>query len=326
VDENGPRCWSELDDTQRANVVFLAPEWFGVGWDQLTIDQRAALVAHLTGRTAEEVIAAQREHPDDPSWLARPAACGTCQGAGVVRWSNNYTGISGTVDCTECRGTGRANVEPWRATPEQIEDAIDRFGRARFTEHELQMVRRGECQHQVSYGMPFGNLYCREPIVPCSVFCAKHVGYDDNADWGDLGISPDADDDPSDSGTATAAPAHDPAAITAGPTTQGAPPMTTPTGSGETTTIASARAYYTQLSEHAMKAIASQIELSRSYLTAAEMGDQKVLAAIGHTHEVATMLASAARSVLEALAAHNLMEEAVASTPGAANTKFYRPV
>src|SRR4029450_5398619 len=71
-------------------------------------------------------------------------------------------------------------------------------GRDRFTDDELEMARRGECQHQTSYGMAFADPYCRKPIVPCSIYCAEHIGYDDTADWGDLGISLDEDDDPDD--------------------------------------------------------------------------------------------------------------------------------
>ncbi|MGF7235312.1 MAG: hypothetical protein ACQSGP_10200, partial [Frankia sp.] len=334
VDENGPRCWSELDDSQRAGAVFMAPEWFGAPWEQLTIDQRAALVAHTTGRTVDEVITAQREHPDDPGWLAgtetgcirmigtpafpsqpyprcgRPAAENSqyCPGhnpaggfdseigepvefpagpAGVFNLDFDSHGVCRTRD-------GEVEIVPWSELPPQAgqlaNDAVD-------------AARAGD-------GQRAGELARDIERMVAAAFAARST----------TGHSPDSDVAP------TAAPAHDPDAIAAGPTTEGAPPMTAPIGSGETTTIASARAYYTRLSEHAMKAVAAQIELSRSYLTGAEMGDPKVLNAISHTHEVATMLAAAARSVLEALAAHNLMEEAVASTPGAAKTDFYRPV
>ena len=54
------------------------------------------------------------------------------------------------------------------------------------------------------------------------------------------------------------------------------------------------------------------------------MEDQNVLAAISAAEEAAHNLAAAAGGVLTALENHRLMEEAVASTPGAAATDFYR--
>ncbi len=96
------------------------------------------------------------------------------------------------------------------------------------------------------------------------------------------------------------------------------------TTSGETTNIANARAYYTSLEKHATDDVAGQIELSKSYLTVAQMSDETVLGAITRAEEAARLLATAAAGVGAALEAHRLMEEAVASTPGAANTDFYK--
>ncbi len=127
---------------------------------------------------------------------------------------------------------------------------------------------------------------------------------------------------PLDPGPARADPVYDPATAGTDPTTFEGDLMAIT--SGETTNIANARAYYQSLEGHAITDIASQIELSRSYLTAAEMSDQAVLGAITAADEVARTLATAAAAVLTALEAHRLMEEAVASTPGAANTTFYR--
>ncbi|AEH08763.1 hypothetical protein FsymDg_1278 [Candidatus Protofrankia datiscae] len=128
---------------------------------------------------------------------------------------------------------------------------------------------------------------------------------------------------PPDPGPApTAGPAHDPATAVTGPSTPEGAPMTTT--SGETTNIANARAYYTSLEKHATDDVAGQIELSKSYLTVAQMSDETVLGAITRAEEAARLLATAAAGVGAALEAHRLMEEAVASTPGAANTDFYK--
>ena len=121
-------------------------------------------------------------------------------------------------------------------------------------------------------------------------------------------------------GTAEVA-ALPPAPSVAGTTTPQGDTMIT---SGETTNIENTRTYYTNLQTHVINDIASQIELSRSYLTAAQMEDQNVLDAISAAEEAAHNLAAAAGGVLTALANHRLMEEAVASTPGAAATDFYR--
>ncbi|THJ54883.1 hypothetical protein [Candidatus Frankia alpina] len=140
--------------------------------------------------------------------------------------------------------------------------------------------------------------------------------------------TPDGDTDapsPDPTSPTPALVAHTPDAPAAGiPSHQGELPIMT-VGSGETTNIQAARTYYEQLAGHAEADIASRIEMSRTYMTAAQLSDPGVLSAISHAQETAGLLAAASRGVVSALENHRLMEEAVASTPGAANTDFYRP-
>jgi hypothetical protein len=340
-------------------------------------------------------IAEEDNHHPAPGPAESPLEkCGLCRGARVVPWQTDMR--SGTVDCPECRSTGRGDVEPERADSDQIEAAIDRFGRDRFTEDELDLAQAGLCDYQTEAGAPYIR-YCGRPIVPGSIYCPKHIGWDDNVDWGDVGIHDDDEDDEDDDGdhdrddaayeapsletTPAAADGADsadpqpdttsqdltgadpvPAPSTAadeppptplasvtplrrsartgttegaqpsGPTATPVPPLagdtqgeaTVTVGSGETTNIQSTRAYYEDLAAHVEKDILGQVELSTATLSLAEMNDPEVKAAVANVSEQFALARAAALEVPKALERHRLMEEAVRSTPGAAQTGFYK--
>lgn len=299
-----PRCWSDLTVDEQRGVMS------GLPWDTYTAAQRDTLIAewisarYRVERTATDVAAEQ---------AARDAEA--------------------TAACTECV-------------------AADRDGRlvsARAADHRL--------------GCPTGRF-----------FAERHAGYTGWLDQDGLRVDGPtfvrSDEAAGPSPDPTSPPlglmAHDSAATAAGiPALEGAPFMTT--GSGETTNIQSTRTYYEQLAGHARSDIASRIEtsgtsydalaghvttditqrieLSTTYLTASQLADEKVLAAIATAKDtaeqlataleaasgavatakdVAEQLAAAADAVPAALEAHRLMEEAVASTPGAAAIDWYR--
>jgi hypothetical protein len=220
-----PRCWADLDAELRGAAVrwgaLLYPRRL---WTDLSDRERASAVAKTIDQaygaaiSVDEVLASQRDADRRAAEAPRLAltvaegGCAECAGTGQRRWRTDD--LSGTVDCPACRATGRAGNPAPAPDAREIEDAIDRFGRARFDDVELEIARAGGCTHQVSRtGLSDDGWYCAKPLLPGSVYCPEHVGHDDNADWGDLGIVIDADGEDTPDPEAAPALAVTPAAL-----------------------------------------------------------------------------------------------------------------
>jgi hypothetical protein len=290
--DGAPRCWAELLDDDREKVIEAAQRRYGRHWPNLTIDQCLAAVAdylnHVYGTalTPDDVAAAQREHPDDRTFYAP-----------------RYAGPASVPTCWS-----DMDILDRLYTVQRSSDLWDRRPWAELTEAERAWAVGDVIAERYGPRLSVAEVLAAERAQPTPT------------DWGlddDMEYVPD----PTDSDPAPAGPVHAPAAIAAGPTPQGDHMVTT---SGETNTFRSAVAYYTQLQGHALNDIASQIELSRSSMTGAQLADPQVISAVATAEEAARTLAAASGLAVTALSRHTVMEEAVAATPGAANTDFYR--
>jgi len=224
-----PRCWADLDAELRGAAVrwgaLLYPRRL---WTDLSDRERASAVAKTIDQaygvaiSVDEVLATQRDADRRAAEAPRLAltvaegGCAECAGTGQRRWRTDD--LSGTVDCPACRATGRAGNPAPAPDLREIEDAIDRFGRARFDDVELEIAWAGGCTYKVATGMPgtswhLAAWYCGKPLLPGSVYCPEHVGHDDNADWGDLGVVIDADGEDTPDPEAAPALAVTPAAL-----------------------------------------------------------------------------------------------------------------
>uniref|UniRef100_UPI001EF67817 hypothetical protein n=1 Tax=Frankia sp. Cj3 TaxID=2880976 RepID=UPI001EF67817 len=304
VEDATPRCWSDLTGDEQRQVADAATARYGKPWTDLTLHQAAAAVRDWVHDrfgikwTIRQVLAAQRGR-DDATWRTGPPP----PEADDAIPNTDQHDDSDIEDAEIVTPACWSDLDP--AEQAQVAAAAtDRHGRAWSdlrTEDATTTVRE------------WINSRYQTDLTDTDVTTAQ-AGHTDPT-W--PGTPP----------TDSTSPLGLVAAPTPAATVTGTPEGDTPmaTGSGETTTISAARMYYEQLAGHAETDIASRIELSRTYMTAAQLSDPGVLTAIAHAQETAGLLAAASRAVVQALEAHRLMEEAVASTPGAASTDFYRP-
>ncbi|MCK9895202.1 hypothetical protein [Frankia sp. AgB32] len=288
-----PASASAGNDDNIVDAEIVAPRC----WSQLAPDEQQQIAdgAAATGRKLADLPDAER-HQLIADWISRTYRTDlTATDVAAAQAAQDAQAMAGCTECTAADRDGRPASA--RAADHRLGCPTGRFLAERAAGYTGWLDQDGRRVDPADAPAPF------------------RTTPDDEAD----SSSPDP------TSPTPALVAHTPTAPAVGiPTHEGELTIMT-AGSGETTNIQAARTYYEQLAGHAESDIASRIEMSRTYMTAAQLSDTGVLSAIAHAQETAGLLAAASRGVVSALEAHRLMEEAVASTPGAANTDFYRP-
>lgn len=354
-DRPAPRCWSELPGDEQIEIVD-GVRASGRAWADLSVTEAAdAVRRHLRARyglwrvSRDDILAAQARHTD-PTWRTGPTPTTPPPTPTPTPASASSDDDIVDAEIVAPRCWSQLTVDE----QQRIADGVTATGRtlADLPDSERDQLIAAWISRTYRVDLSATDVAAEQAARDAQATAATRTGRLRSAR-----VADHAPDCPTGRGLAdlaaieaamaaeataacTDAPSPDPASpppSADGPAahTPTAPAVGIPshtgeltimtTGSGETTNIQAARTYYTQLAGHASNDIGTRVELSKTYMTAAQLSDQGVLAAIGQVEEAARMLAAAAVGVTTALEAHRLMEEAVASTPGAANTDFYRP-